>query len=288
MAAFETPEPISVTIAVPLGSVHFMASARGDTVVVVNPTDRSQPLDVEAAERTTIELVNKHLTVKSPKPRGLGGLIGVTNPGSVEVTIELPQGSDVRADTGLADLHADGRIGETRIRNGAGDVRLDQTGKAEVSTGAGHLSINEIRGDAELSTAGEMQIGRIDGNAEIKNLNGKTTVGEAFGRLGVKSANGDITVDRAHSDATAKTANGSIEIGEVRAGTIRLETGFGSIDVGIPEGTTAWVDASTRFGRVANSLESADGSGAAQTVDIEVRTSFGDIVIGRPTRQGKP
>ena len=286
MAAFETPEPISLTIAVPVGSVHLLASPRPDTVVVVNPTDRSQPLDQEAAERTSIDLVDVRLTVKTPKPRGLGGLIGVTKTGSVEVIIELPEGSNVQIDTGIADVRADGPLGETRIRNGAGDVRLDQTGKADVTTGAGQLSINEIRGDAELSTAGELQIGQIDGNAEIKNLNGRTLVGEARGRMEVKSANGDITVDRTHSDVTAKTANGNIAIGEVRSGTIRLETSFGTIDVGIPEGTTAWVDASTRFGKVRNSLESAVSSEASQTVDVEARTSFGDIVIGRPTRKG--
>lgn len=288
MPAFKTPEPISVAIDLPVGTVHLIAGDRADTVVVVNPTDDSQKLDLEAAERTSIDLSNGRLVIKTPKTRGLGSLIGTTMPGSVDMTIELPRGSKVDADIGFADLQADGRLGDIRVRNGAGNIRLDEVGSANLSSGAGRVVVNRIDGAAEVTTASEMQIGGIGGDAELKNLNGKTWLGEVIGRLQVNSANGDITVDRAHCEVAAKTANGSIQIGEVMAGTVSLETGSGGLDIGIPEGVTAWVDASTRFGRVHNSLGAADGPTNSQAkVEVRARTSFGDVGIHRSHLRGE-
>jgi DUF4097 and DUF4098 domain-containing protein YvlB len=127
-----------------------------------------------------------------------------------------------------------------------------------------------------------MHIGALLGSSEIKNLNGKTWLGEVQGSLRVKAANGDVTVGRAYSDVNVKTSNGSIQIEEVISGVVVLETGSGGLDAGIRNGTAAWVDATTRFGRVHNTLDSADGpEGSNSTVEIRAHTAFGDITIHR-------
>ena len=182
----------------------------------------------------------------------------------------------------FADFRGDGRLGDVRIKSGAGNISLDQAGQVQLETGAGSVTVERATGRAEVTAAGNMRIGEIGGPADIKNVNGKTWLGEVTGSLRVKAANGDITVGRAHSDVAAKTANGSIEINEVVSGSVVLETGMGGLDVGIRNGTAAWVDATTRFGRVHNTLATADGpEGSNATVEIRARTSFGDITIHR-------
>ena len=282
MPAFDTPEAISVTIELQLGDVHVLASDRADTVVVVNPSDRSRPVDVVAAAKTHIEFSNGRLVIKTPKPRGLSNYIGIARAASVEMTIELPTNSRLQVDAGFADFRCDGKLGDVRIETGAGDIQLDRTGQLDLVTGAGTVSVNRTSGRAEITSAGDMRIGEVDGDAEIKNLNGKTWVGKVTGALQVKSANGDITVDSALAEVGIKTANGSIGIGEVVSGSIVLETASGGLDIGIRAGTPAWVDARTRFGRVHNALGPAEGPDSAQkSVEIRARTSFGDIVIRR-------
>jgi DUF4097 and DUF4098 domain-containing protein YvlB len=284
MATFETPNEISVTVDLPLGAVHLMATRRRDTVVVVNPTDPSTRMDVEAAKATRIDMADNALVIKVPKSGGLGSFIGLTRSGSVDMTIELPEGSQVDITTGFADVRADGSLADANVHSGAGNVRLDEVGNATIATGAGSVNVNRISGKGKITTAGDMHIGSIDGAAEIKNLNGKTWLGEVSGRLQVKSANGDITVGQALSDMAAKTGNGSIQIGEVVTGSSTLETGSGNLEIGIGHGTAAWVDARTRFGRVHNNLEVSDGPGATrQTVEVTARTSFGDITVLRST-----
>ena len=281
MRRFETPQPTPVTIEIPVGAVHLIASERSDTVVTVNPTDRTRSVDVEAAEKTIVDFANGALLVRGQKPRGFK-YVGWGRSGSVDVTIELPAGSPVRGDAGVGDFRADGRLGDTHIRNGVGDVRLDETGAVDVVSGLGSFTLNRAEGRTRVVTAGEMRFGVIDGSAEIKNQNGKTWIGEVSGVAGVKSDNGDVTVDRAHSSLTVKTANGDIQIGSVESGAVDLKTAAGHLDIGVEDGIAAWVDASTQFGRVLNLMgEGAAPASTERTVEIHARTAFGDISIRR-------
>ncbi len=281
MRQFETPEPTPVTIEIPVGTVHLIAGDREDTVVTVNPTDWTRSVDVEAAEKTIVDYDNGALLVRGQKPRGFR-YVGWGKAGSVDVTIELPSGSPVRGDAGVGDFRADGRLGDTYIRTGVGDVRLDETGNVDVVSGLGSFTLNRAAGRARVVTAGEMRLGSIDGDLDLKNQNGKTWIGEVTGAARVKSDNGDISVDRAHSTLTVKTANGDIQIGALETGAVDLKTAAGHLDIGISDGTAAWVDASTQFGRVLNLMGEAAAPDAAEgKVEVHARTAFGDISIRR-------
>jgi DUF4097 and DUF4098 domain-containing protein YvlB len=282
MKKFDTPQPTPVTIEIAVGSVHLIASDRSDTTVTVNPTDRTRRDDVEAAKKTTVEMSDGGILVKGPKSRGRLNLIGPGKAGSVDVTVELPSGSNFRGDAGMGDFRADGRLGDAHIRSGAGAVRLDDTADVDVVCGAGNFTLNRAAGKAKVVTAGEIQLGSIDGDAEIKNNSGKTWIGEVTGTARVKSAAGDIIVDHAHGSITAKTATGNIEFAEVESGSIVLETAAGGLDVGIRDGVAAWLDAKTSFGRVLNTIGEATSPDSAEgTVEIRARTAFGDISIHR-------
>jgi hypothetical protein len=282
MRTFDTPQPAPVTIEISIGTVHLIASDRSDTVVTVNPSDRTSRDDVEAAEKTIVDFINGGVLIKGPKWRSRLSMIGPGKAGSVDVTVELPSGSNFRGDAGMGDFRADGRLGDTHIRSGAGDVRLDHTSSADVVSGAGRLSLNRADGRVRVITAGEMSLGAVDGDLELKNNVGNSWVGEVTGTARVKSAAGDITIDRAHGSMTAKTATGDIEIGEVGEGVVVLETAAGGIDIGVRSGVATWLDARTGFGRVLNLMGDAAGPGPADAkVEIRARTSFGDISIHR-------
>jgi hypothetical protein len=285
MPNFETDQPITLSIEMNQGAVHVIAGDRTDTVVAVNPSDRDRPEDVEAAAQTVVDLADGTVSVRGPKPRGIAGhLVGWRRGGSVDVTVELPEGSSLRADTGLADVRGDGRLADVEVRTGAGDVRLDRTGALRVRSGAGRVAVEEASGSAEIETAGDMTVGGVAGDADVKNLNGGTWIGRVGGTVKVRSANGDVTIEDASSDATVKTANGNVRLGQVARGSVSVETASGGLEIGVREGTAAWIDAATKFGRVRNELASADGPGpSAERVEVRARTSFGDVVVARPS-----
>jgi Putative adhesin len=283
MPTFDTNQPIELSIEISHAVVHVIATDRTDTVVAVNPSDRDRPEDVEATEKTTVDLANGTLSIGGPKPRGIAWhLVGWKRGGSVAVTVELPEGSSLRADTGVADFRSDGRLGDIEVKTGVGDVRLDQTGALRVRTSAGQVAVQETSGRAEIVAGGDMAIGVVAGDADVKNLNGKTWIGRVEGTARVKSANGAVTIEDARSDVTVKTANGDVTLGQVARGSVSIETASGALEIGVKDGTAAWIDAGTKFGRVRNHLTSADDPGpSAETVQVRARTHIGDVLIAR-------
>jgi len=280
MPTFETPEPILATVEFAVGDLRIAARDRTDTVVEVRPSDPSHEPDVHAAEQTRVEMTADGLLVKGPKQRGLS-LFG--KPGSVDVTIDLPAGSRLRADAGIAALRSTGRLAECRAKAGAGEIDLENTGPADLTTGAGGITVGVVSGSAEIKTGtGAVRLTEINGSAVIRNANGETWIGAVTGSLQVSGSNGGISIDRADGDVTAKTANGSLRVGRVSRGMTRLSTSMGEIEVGIAAGTAALVDAQTRLGTVRNGLAATDSPDPAdETAEVHARTAFGDIVIRR-------
>ena len=284
MSTFDTPKPISVAIDIAMGTVHLIASDRGDTVVAVNPADPTRPRDVQVAQETVVDHAAGRLTVRSPRPRGLTHLVTGPNSrnGSVAVVVELPAGSDVQVDAQVGDIRTDGVLGEVRVKTATGHIRIDDTGPAQLHTPGGAVTLGRARGRVAVVAAGAIHITAVDGDAEVKNLNGRTWIGDVAGDLRVRSSNGDITVDRTHGQVVAKTANGDIHIGEVAGGSVDLATAYGQVDIGIPKGTAAWVDAHSRFGRITTDLDDAQAPATDRsTAEVRAHTSFGDIVIHR-------
>lgn len=262
MPVFDTPQPISATIDRVFGDVRITASDRADTIVEVRPSDPSHEPDTQAAEQTRVEYAAGELLVKAPRQRGLG-VFG--KPGSIDVTIELPAGSQVRGDAAAADVRCTGPVGECRIKTGAGQIEVEEASLVDLSSGAGAITVDRVTGGAEVSTG-----------------SGKVRLHEIGGPAVIKSSNGDITVGQADGDITASTANGEVRVGAVTRGTASLKTAFGEVEVGIHNGTAARLDVHTKFGRIHNSLDAADSPAPAEeTVEVRARTGFGDIVIRR-------
>ena len=279
MPNYETPEPISVTLELGVGDVRIAASDRTDTVVEVRPSDEADESDARAAQQVRVDYANGTLQVTGPKARAFDFSRKTR---SVDVSIELPTGSQVSAHMLMGDFRGSGRLGEFRVKT-TGNVRLDRTGPLHVHTGAGHITANGIAGDADISTGtGKIQIGEVDGTAVVKNSNGETTIEAVTGDVRVRNANGAIDVERAGAGVDVKTSNGSIRLGEVARGSVVLGTAMGDLEIGIAEGTAAWLEVNTAFGHVRNLMENASRPEEAdETVEVHGRTSYGDITIHR-------
>ena len=281
MTSFQTPEPITATIDVVLGDVTIAASDRGDTVVEVRPSDASDRNDVKAAELTRVEYANGKLVVKATKPRSW---LPRSDGGSVAVTVELPSGSHVRGSGQFADFRCEGPLGDCRIKTGVGRIQLDLARALTLKTGIGDVAADRASGHAEVTTAsGDVRLGTLEDSAVVKNSNGDTWVGAVAGDLRISAANGSIAVDSAQAGVVAKSSNGDVRLGEAVRGSVVLETRVGDLEVGVPEGTAAWLDVRASAGRVHNTLEPAEAPDpAAQTVKVRARTTAGNVVIRRP------
>ncbi|MGW4523014.1 DUF4097 family beta strand repeat-containing protein [Amycolatopsis sp. NPDC004378] len=279
MPVFATPEPISAVIDVSIADVRILAGERAETTVEVEPADPGDPEDVKAVAKTRVEFADGELLVKGPKYTtrlwGKGG--------ALHVTVELPAGSRVRTTAAMGDVRISGRVGESRVKTSVGNIHLDEAARLEATTATGDVTVERATGHAEVGTgSGELRIREIDGSAVVKNSNGETRVGEVTGDLRVSTANGDILVGLAHAGVNAKTAAGDIRVNEVIRDRVVLETAVGEIEVGIREGSAAWLELNSLTGTVLNSLTASEGpGGSTETVEVKAHTYTGDIVIRR-------
>ncbi|MFD7666102.1 DUF4097 domain-containing protein [Streptomyces sp. NPDC059788] len=295
MPVFDTPEPIVATIELDAGTARIVAGKRTETVVEVLPRNSSDDNDVRAVQQTQVTYSGGRLAVKTPKKRSLFG-----KPGAIEVSVELPAGSGVRGTTGLGGFFCEGSLGDVSLRTSLGDLQVDEAARAELKTDLGDIRLVVSTQDIEVTGAGRIEIGTVAGAATVKNGNGATEIGEVAGELKTNAANGDIFVELAHGSVGARSANGRIDIavaragvdascssggirvGDVTRGRIDLRTSVGDLEVGIHEGTAAWLDTHTKYGTVRNSLGAADGpADSDETVEVHARTATGDVIIRR-------
>jgi DUF4097 and DUF4098 domain-containing protein YvlB len=285
MTVFQTPQPISASLEFGVGALRLVASDTTETVVEVKPADPASKGDVDEASQTRVEYASGSLLVTGPKNWRKWTPWGGRE--SIEVEIQLPEGSRVSADLGMGAVHSAGRLGALDIKTGMGDVRVDEAGPVKIRTGFGQVSVGRVEGDADVKTgSGRIDLGSIAGSATVKNSNGETRIGEVEGRAQLRNANGTIQVDSARSHVTANTALGDVRLGMLSHGATEARTACGQIDIGVVDGVAAWLDLSTSFGRVNNDLEDTGRPSAeVPTTEIRAHTAAGDINIRRvPSR----
>lgn len=288
MPRFETPQPISIVLELRAADVRISASERTETTVEVRPSDPSKPEDVTAAEETSVEYADGTLVVKelrrsrSPKWRHLASEKQFVfdlewNPfrsgGSIDIEIEVPAGSDLKAQTATGDLTCTGSLRRCQLQSAAGDI-----------------SVERVTGDFKLETAtGDLRAGVIEGSAQVKGASSDILIREVAGDLLVNTANGDVDIDRSHGAVTLKTANGDLRIRCMQSGSLAAESARSDIDVGVAEGVAAWLDLQTGLGQVKNDLDGTEPPAPGEEkVEIRVRTAFGNVAIHHAEPGGEP
>ena len=277
MPTYNTHTPIDLAINLPVGVIEVFASDRADTVVTVSPTNPAKAVDRRGAEGTKVDFDGQRLTIKGPRPRF--SVIGPTE--SVDVKVELPTGSRLTAEMAGGGVRTVGRLGATRIK--ASSVDIDTTGDLWLRAMHGNATLGAAEGGIEITADhGQIRVGTVTGDAILKASHGSVMVGESGGDLEAKLSYGDLEITKALGSVAAKTAYGSIQLREVSTGSIQVESGYGQVTIGVRPGVPAWLDLSSKEGRVRNQL---DGDRAPdeseQSVAVRARTQYGDITIQR-------
>ena len=145
MPIFDTPGPIAATVVVAGARVRVTASDRTDTVVLVEPIDKTSQSDVKVASKTKVEFADGQLSVKTT-------VSGDKN-GSAAITIDLPAGSSLVAYLAHSSVRADGSFGECELHMASGRVQLDRISALRANIAAGEVTIGCIAERAAIDGA---------------------------------------------------------------------------------------------------------------------------------------
>ncbi|WNB85124.1 DUF4097 family beta strand repeat-containing protein [Cellulomonas sp. ATA003] len=280
MPSFSAPSPVPVLVDVPFGNLHVVAGQRDDVVVTVLPADPARSGSVRAAEETRVARDGDAVSIVYPSawkqyvlPFASGGAI---------VTIELPAGSDLSGKAGS--LYAEGRLGAVALSLNAGEARIEEATRVDLKVSAGSITLGRVTGPVTLKAgAGAVRITELAGDGTIRASNGTTTVGALTGSLEVVGVHADIAVGRVHGTLTARSAHAGIRVDRIESGSVVLSTGSGSIEVGVPTGTAAFLDVVSEHGTVRNQLTPTEGPVDDEaTAEIHASTGYGDVIVRRP------
>jgi DUF4097 and DUF4098 domain-containing protein YvlB len=178
MSTFNTPEPISAVLDVPVGRVQLVAADRTDTAVEVLPADPSKSRDIKAAEEAQVGYSDGVLRIEIPTKKQYFGPSG-----SVVVTVQLPTGSQLDVKTASVELRASGRLGDVAIKSAHGSIDLEDVASARLTLTAGDVSVGRLNGPAEIRTSkGDIRIAEaVSGAVVLQTDVGEVQIGAASG-----------------------------------------------------------------------------------------------------------
>ena len=236
---FPTAGPIQIVMKHNAGRVRLTASDTDTTTVQVDGAGEAEYRVDFADGVLTLEAPLSSLTID------LGRGIRLRDQ-TVDVIVGAPTGSTLDVRAGAAKVDVVGAFGETRIKDGAGDVTIEQTvAPTNVATGAGAI-----------------HLGRVEADVKVKIGAGQTSVEELAGSLTAQSGTGGLWVERAES------------------GKIDFHGPTGDVVVGIPVGTPTWTSLRSLTGRVRSSLPPVgEPEEGADHLEIRVETVSGDITL---------
>jgi hypothetical protein len=153
-----------------------------------------------------------------------GGWDWEDGPPSSRLTVLLPRGVRLHANTGNGDVTVERASNDVEIRSGNGDVRIKMTaGQVDASTGNGELEVDGATGPVRANTG-----------------NGRVYVLTSTGPVNVRTGNGEI-------DVRMKTLTASSDM--------EFATGNGSVTVALPSSFNGELDASTGHGEFRSDFE---------------------------------
>ena len=257
----------------------------GDIALEASETDRVR-IDLTGdgesggslVDQTVIEQRGDEVVVDVPRRTGF-----LRRSPSLDLRVLVPLGTRVDVKADAVDIDATGRLGDTQIKIGSGDLRLDHTADVRVQTGSGDVTIGTADGTATLSTgSGDVTCRALAGLGRVNSGSGDIRIERAGGPLQVNSASGDICIDDAADDVTVDSASGDQHLSRVTRGRVRLNSASGDLHVGVADGTPVWLDVNTLTGSVSSALSGGEPPGDGEAaVELRVNTVSGDISLAR-------
>ncbi len=274
MHDFAVSGPVRLRVQMGAGRLEVEAKETDQVTVDVRGGESSR----ETVDQTVVEHRGDEVVVEVPRRAGF-----LRRSAEIEVVVTLPPQSRLDIRTESADVVTSGPLGDSQVKTGSGDLRLDHTGELRVQSGSGDVTVGTANGTSTVTTGSGDVVARLVGaSGRVSTGSGDIRVERAAGPLQVNSGSGDVSVDTAGDDVTANTASGDQHLGRVERGRVRLNSASGDIHVGVADGTAVWLDVNTISGSLDSALSGGEPPGEDEdSVELRVNTVSGDIALAR-------
>ncbi len=137
-------------------------------------------------------------------------------------------------------------------------VALPKSATLELKSGDGSITVEDVTGTVTLQSGDGSIVGtRLSGGVRARTEDGSIRLREATGKIDVETLDGSIVVNGTLTHLRAVTGDGSVRIGADGGSALAddwlVETRDGTVEVRLPQGVGAVVDASTSDGVIRSS-----------------------------------
>ena len=277
MHTFETPRPVALRVELYVGRIEIRAADTDRTTVELEPHDSTAE---ELVERARVEQIGDEIRVLVPRGRG-SGIFG--RKGEITGRITVPSHSSASVESGSADVETHGRLGDTEVATGSGEIRVNESDDTRVRSGSGDILLDHVHGTLEAKGgSSDLTVGDVFKDATVTTGSGDVRVSNSRGHLRVKTGSGDVIIEEVGQGLDALAGSGDLVVKRVEHGRLKAKTGSGDVVVGIAEGTAALLDVMAATGDVHSKLTATDApSDGDQTVEVSIMTGSGDVVLQR-------
>lgn len=211
----------------------------------------------EAVRQTRIDLTGGRLVVHTPRSMPLRTV-------PIAIVVRAAAGSHVTAHAGSANITLTGPAGRLDLQTGSGEIHADRAeGVASVHSGSGAVRLGPMLGGLRARTG--------TGDVEVTSLSGATSL---------FTGSGDVWLGAVAGDVMARTGSGDLTVADASSGEIELQTGSGSIRVGVRAGCAAEVDLTSATGDARSELTLSDSRPeSSPSLRIRGRTASGSAVV---------
>jgi hypothetical protein len=278
MSVFPVDGTAAVRVDIQMGRIDVVATARDDVSVTVSPSNPRRSGDRSAAENVKVNRAGDRVVVAGPFRLTLFGAGD-----SVDVLVEVPEGSLVDAVLKYGSAHLAGRLGGVRVDLAYGDLTVDAAERVELKGGHGDFRVGLVIGDADVSfKSGSVRLGRVDGALRLTGADGPVVVDAVAGRAEVATSSGSVELGVVGDGATIRSAYGAVRVRHAIRGVVQVDGSYGDVGVGVRRGTPVWLDATSRHGVVRTDLASDPGpADGDETLELRIRTGYGSITVHR-------
>lgn len=225
-------------------------------------------------------------------PRRHGGFGGMLRwlalDHGVSVVVRVPNDALIDVKTASASIDATGRYAEASVKTASGTVSIETTtGDLLVKSASGKVAAESVGGTTTVDSAsGRVRLGTLLGAASIRTASGRVSVDRAPVHLGIRTASGSVGVGSAEGEVEVATASGDLRVERLIAGTAKIRSVSGSIEVGIEKGTALHVDAQALSGSIDSEIElsperSATDAPSEREVDLDIHSVSGSVRVFR-------
>lgn len=239
----------TVEIEVPNGMVRVTGWSRGEVQVTGTVSGRDE-VRLEGAGRT----VEVRVAASGRRP------------GPAHLEVRVPAGSRVEVTAGSGSIHVNGVTGMVETISHSGPVTVQgnprevevvaqsgpvtvegRTDRVDLTVASGPVRVTaDVRQRAVVQAmSGTVELLGTVGEAEVSALSGNVRISNVTGRVEVEGVSGNITVTGSRLRGDVTTVSGNILVSGSLAGALGIETHGGNVELRLPSGGSAEVEAST-------------------------------------------